>query len=236
MAAITEAEERLCKVNGGRSRLCEVCDVRDQSICVEFDPREMAQVERTMARRVVARKHALMAEGEPNDSLFVVVHGSFLLSKFLEDGRRQVTGFIFKGDIFGVRPTEQSAYTAEAMEDSLVCTFSHNYLEQAAKSAPGLKDRLIARSQTEYHRAQDHIVLLGKKNADERVSSFFALLAKSIGTNLGDGRIEAPLTMSRQDIADYLGLRLETLSRALGALKKKGVIEVISRKHVIVKH
>ena len=235
MAAIVETSELLCKAGGARAGLCDICDVRGNSICVEFGPREMEQAERTMARRAVARKHAIMSEGEPNDSLFVVVKGSFLLSKYLEDGRRQVTGFIFKGDILGVRPTDKSAYSAEALEDSLVCTFSHRYLDEIAVSAPGVKDRLIARGQTEYHRAQDHIVLLGKKNADERVSSFFQMLAKSVGTDLGAGRFEAPLSMARQDIADYLGLRLETLSRALASLKKAGVIETISRKNVVVK-
>jgi len=235
VAAIIETDELSCKTGGARAGLCDICDVRGVSICQEFGPREMAQAERTMARRAVARKHAVMSEGEPNDSLFVVVKGSFLLSKYLEDGRRQVTGFIFKGDLMGVRPTDKSAYTAEALEDSLVCTFSHHYLDEVAASAPALKDRLIARGQTEYHRAQDHIVLLGKKTADERVRSFFMLLTKSVGADLGDGRIEAPLSMSRQDIADYLGLRFETLSRALGTLKKKGFIETISRKHVVLK-
>ena len=234
MTSTFEASDLQCKTGGARTGLCDICDVRKASICVEFGPREMRHAEQTMARRVVARKHAIMAEGEPNDSLFVVVEGSFLLSKYLEDGRRQVTGFIFKGDLLGVRPTSESAYTAEALEESLVCTFSHNYLDEVSKTAPGVKDRLIARGQTEYHCAQDHIVLLGKKTADERVASFFKLLAKSIGVEREDGRIEAPLPMSRQDIADYLGLRLETLSRTLGVLKKKGVIERISRNAVVL--
>ncbi len=235
MASSIETNQALCNSRGESPGLCGLCDVRDHSVCVEFGPREMAQAERTMARRTVARKHAIMSEGEPNDSLFVVTQGSFLLSKYLEDGRRQVTGFIFKGDLMGVRPTQQSAYTAEALEDSLVCTFSHHYLDEVAKTAPGVKDRLIARGQNEYHRAQDHIVLLGKKTADERVSSFFIQLAKSIGQDLGEGRLEAPLSMARQDIADYLGLRLETLSRTLGSLKSKGIIDSISRKNVVVK-
>ena len=187
-----------------------------------------------MARRSVQKNRAILSEGEPNENLYVVMRGSFRLSKILEDGRRQVTGFIFEGDFLGVRRTEKSAYTAEALEDSLVCCFPHNFLDDAAQTAPSVKDRLIAKGQTEYHKAQDHIVLLGKKTAEERVISFIRNLADAVGKDVGDGRLEAPFPMSRQDIADYLGLRLETLSRTLGALKKKGVIDSVTRKSVIL--
>ena len=187
-----------------------------------------------MARRTVAKGRALMEEGAPNDSLFVLVQGSLRLSKQLEDGRRQVTGFVFPGDFVGVRPTASSAYTAEALEDSHVCYFSHKFLESIATDCPGVKDRLIARGQTEYHKAQDHIVLLGKKSAEERVASFLMLVGDALGRSEGESLVETPLPMPRQDIADYLGLRLETLSRTLSALKKNGAIKELSRQSVVL--
>lgn len=186
-----------------------------------------------MARRLVAKGRALMTEGEPNDSLYVLLKGNFRLLKHLEDGRRQITGFLFPGDFIGVRPTEASAYTAEALEDSSVCYFPHKFLDAIATDCPGVKDRLIARGQTEYHKAQDHIVLLGKKTAEERVEGFLQLVARAIGDQDSDGRIETRLPMPRQDIADYLGLRLETLSRTLAGLRKKGVILDLSRHSVV---
>ena len=186
-----------------------------------------------MARRLVVKNKTLMVEGEPNHSLYVIVDGSFRLSKVLEDGRRQVTGFLFRGDFVGVRSTDASAYTAEALEDSSVCFFPHRYLDEIAIDAPGVKDRLIARGQTEYHKAQDHIVLLGKKTAEERVISFIELIGKTIGVD-DDGRRTVPLPMPRQDIADYLGLRLETLSRTLAALKQDGRILELARHHVVI--
>jgi CRP/FNR family transcriptional regulator, anaerobic regulatory protein len=213
---------------------CDLCEVRDHSICSDLGPREFAQVEKLMARRFVPKHKAIMSEGELNNSLYVVVHGSFRLSKHLEDGRRQVTGFLFKGDFAGVRPTDNSAYTAEALEDSSVCHFPHHYLEEIATSSPRVKDRLIARGQTEYHKAQDHIVLLGKKTAEERVVSFLDLLDRAIGADRGNNKREVPLPMSRQDIADYLGLRLETLSRTLTILKKKGAINTLSRHSAVI--
>ena len=217
-----------------RPAACDLCTVREQSICADLGERELARVEKTMARRAVAKGRALMEEGEPNSSLFVLVRGSFRLSKHLEDGRRQITGFLFPGDFVGVRATESSAYTAEALEDSHVCHFPHNFLDSIAQDCPGVKDRLIARGQTEYHKAQDHIVLLGKKNAEERVESFLRLVAKAIGSESESGHTTIPLPMSRQDVADYLGLRLETLSRTLAALKKSGAIETLSRSEVVM--
>jgi CRP/FNR family transcriptional regulator len=225
--------KELCDTHD-RLRSCELCEVRERSICADLGPREFAHVEKTMARRNVAKNKTLMVEGEPNESLYVIVDGSFRLSKVLEDGRRQVTGFLFKGDFLGVRSTDSSAYTAEALEDSMVCFFPHRYLDEIAIDAPGVKDRLIARGQTEYHKAQDHIVLLGKKTAEERVISFIALIGKNIGVSDGPHRRIVPLPMPRQDIADYLGLRLETLSRTLAALKQDGRLLELSRHSVVI--
>ena len=215
-----------------RPASCDLCNVRERSICADLGPRELEQVEKTMARRTVAKGRALMEEGEPNDSLYILVQGSFRLTKHLEDGRRQITGFLFPGDFIGVRSTDVSAYSAEALEESRVCHFPHKFLDAIATDCPGVKDRLIARGQTEYHKAQDHIVLLGKKTAEERVVSFLRMVAKSLGTDNQDGIVEMPLSMPRQDIADYLGLRLETLSRTLASLKKKGAITNLSRHSV----
>lgn len=224
-------ESRACGA-GTNASFCSLCDVRGRSICADLNPREFAHVEKLMAHRQVPAQKALLKEGEPNDCLYVVVSGSFRLTKYLEDGRRQVTGFLFKGDFFGVRPTTECAYTAEALESSYVCRFPHAYLEEVSEGNVGIKDRLIARGQTEYHKAQDHIVLLGKKSAEERVLSFIEMIRKSGASD--PGATTVPLPMARQDIADYLGLRLETLSRTLALLKKKGVLKDISRKALIL--
>ena len=220
--------------SGGGASFCMLCDVRERSICADLTARDMEQVERIMAHRTVPQNKAILKEGEPNDCLYVIVSGSFRLTKYLEDGRRQVTGFLFKGDFFGVRACDESAYTAEALEDSLVCRFPHAFLEEISTASPGIKDRLIARGQTEYHKAQDHIVLLGKKTAEERVISFIDLIGRQIGADDKDGNRVVPLPMPRQDIADYLGLRLETLSRTLTALREDGRITDVSRHSVTI--
>lgn len=200
-------------------------------MCADLSPKEMVLVERFMAHRAAPKGKSIVTEGEPNDALYVVISGSLRLTKHLEDGRRQVTGFLFKGDFFGIKACESSAYTAEAIEDSMMCRFPHAYLDEVSKTSPSVKDRLIARGQTEYHKAQDHIVLLGKQNAEERVISFLELVRRSL--KLPEDAREVPLSMQRQDIADYLGLRLETLSRTLASLKEQGVLAELGRHSVV---
>ncbi len=195
---------------------CALCTVREQSVCSAMHQKDLPEVEQRMARRHAQAGTALLTEGEPNETLFVLVKGSVRLSKQLEDGRRQVTGFLFPGDMLGVRKTDKCAYTAETLEESYLCRFTHGFMDQAAERAPAVSDRLLHRAQNEYHRAQEHIVLLGKRTAIERVQCFIDMVDRAIGHDDSTRGRVVPLPMSRQDIADYLGLRLETLSRALG--------------------
>ncbi len=205
-----------------------MCNVRDQSICGELDNQEIAEISKTMAHRPVKEGKAIIAEGEPNDSLYVIVDGSFRLVRHLEDGRRQVVGFLFSGDFLGLHPSKASFHTAEALEPSMVCRFPHEYLDEASRKFPGIKDRLLMRGRNEMEKAEEHIVLLGKKTAEERVMSFLDVLRER-----SDGVDETVfLSMSRQDIADHLGLRLETLSRTLAGLKKRGELVEVSGRRV----
>lgn len=185
----------------------------------------------TMAHHHVREGDAILTQGEPSRYLHIVISGSYRLVRVMDDGRRQVTGFVFPGDYVGTGAARTSSHTAEALEPSLVCKFSHSFLDEMSERFPGIKDRLIARGDTELTKAQDHIVLLGKQTAEEKVISFLNSLAARGNGVPGEGaRLYLP--MSRQDIADYLGLRLETLSRALTTLKKNGAITSISGRMV----
>jgi CRP/FNR family transcriptional regulator len=189
---------------------------------------EMQSISKTMAHRPVKEGQAILTAGEENDHLYIVVSGTFRLVRILPDGRRQITGFVFPGDFIGLSSSGESPHTAEALEPALVCSFSHNYLDEASARHPGIKDRLLARGDTELNKAQEHIVLLGKQSAEEKVMSFFAMLMSK--SKEDSDKIFLP--MPRQDIADYLGLRLETLSRTLAALKKSGHLQEVSGRFV----
>ena len=210
---------------------CSTCDLREQSICGEMNDEEIKAISKTMAHRPVKEGQAILREGEANDHLYVIVSGTYRLVRMLPDGRRQITGFLFKGDYVGMQRTEEAEHSAEALEPGLVCTFSHDYLDEVSRHHPGIKDRLLARGQSVIIKAQDHIVLLGKKTAEEKVISFLHMVAERAGEE-EDGVLRIYLPMARLDIADYLGLRLETLSRTLAGLRKSGVIKHLSGRFV----
>lgn len=213
--------QRNCGFTTSSSSFCALCDVRKKSICADLSTDEMKEVSQTMAHLPVKEGQTVIKEGEGSEYLFVVVSGSFRIVRMLEDGRRQIVGFAFPGDYLGMGEAVDNDYSVEALEPSLVCRFSQKYLDEMSERHPSIKDRLIAKGRTELHKAQDHIVILGKQNAEERVMTFLRMLSRQLG---GD---EIYLSMSRQDMADYLGLRLETLSRTLTKLRKSGEITKI---------
>ncbi|WOI54175.1 Crp/Fnr family transcriptional regulator [Parvularcula sp. LCG005] len=215
------SQQPKCSSASSHSHFCDICDVRERSICAELNEAEMQQVAQTMAHRSIKEGASLIREGELSDYLYLVISGCFRLVRMTEDGQRQIVGFVYPGDFLGMSYAAANDFSAEALEPSLACRFSHGFLDEMSARHPNIKNRLIAKGHTELHKAQDHIVILGKQNAEERVMTFFTMLA-----DRGDAN-EIYLPMSRQDIADYLGLRLETLSRTLAKLKKAGRLSAV---------
>lgn len=220
-----------CSKSGASAHFCAICDIRSKSICAEMTDEEIRIISRTMAHHAVSEGQALITQGEICEYLYVVISGSYRLVTLLPDGRRQITGFVFPGDFLGAGATGESPVTAEALEPGLVCRFSQDFLAEMSQRHPGIKDRLLSRAETELTRARTHIVVLGKQTAEEKVLSFLQLMEQARrGRDRATGRIYLP--MARQDIADYLGLRLETLSRTLAALKKAGTLASVSGRFV----
>lgn len=225
------ADHPTCHRDAFQSHFCSLCQVRGESVCAALSDAELEQVAKTMAHLPVKQDEAVIEQGAEVDNLYVVVSGAFRLVRVLADGRRQITGFVFPSDFLGLVANEPSAYSAEALEPSLVCRFSHAFLSDLSQKHPGVKDRLIAKGQNELTKAQHHIVLLGKSTAEERVLAFLQTLSERATPN-EDGAVEIYLPMSRQDIADYLGLRMETLSRTLAALKKSRKLSAVAGRSV----
>src|ERR1700758_713343 len=160
------------------------------------------------------RNTEIFGENEPADYLYKVVSGSVRTYKILSDGRRQVGGFYLPGDIFGLEFADEHTLSAEAIGDAKVLVVK--------------RSALIALAGRELHRVQDRILLLNK-NARERVASFLLEMVERASEN---NTIELP--MSRQDIADYLGLTIETVCRTLSALETASAIEVSASSRRIV--
>jgi CRP-like cAMP-binding protein len=174
------------------------------------------------------RDTEIFGENEPADYLYKVVSGSVRTYKILSDGRRQVGGFYLPGDIFGLEFASEHSLSAEAIADAKVLVVKRSALNALAGRDPSVAQQLFALTGSELHRVQGRILLL-IKNARERVASFLLEMAERAAQN---NTIDLP--MSRQDIADYLGLTIETVSRTLSSLETTSAIEVLPSSRRIV--
>ena len=202
---------------------CDDCAIRETSVCDVLEPDQLSRL-RTITTVVRLDPHAtLFQEGEPAEHLSNVVEGAVKLYKLLPDGRRQITGFLFPGDFLGVALNKTYAYSAEAVTKLRLCRFPRQRMENLLHELPNLEHRLLEMAGNELVAAQDQMLLLGRKTARERLASFLLMVSRRLVAR-GQPASPLPLPMSRSDIADYLGLTIETVSRTFTQLRKDGII------------
>jgi CRP/FNR family nitrogen fixation transcriptional regulator len=175
------------------------------------------------------RNAEIYGENEPADYLYKIVSGAVRTYKVLNDGRRQIGSFYLPGDIFGLEVGDAHSFSAEAVMDCKVLVIKRGALVSLASRDTEVARQLWTMAAAELQRAQDHIMLL-IKTAQERVAGF--LMEMSV-RNAGASEVELP--MSRQDIADYLGLTIETVSRTLTQLENSGAIAVPTSRRIVLR-
>jgi CRP/FNR family transcriptional regulator len=167
-----------------------------------------------------------MLNDESGRDAFTVKRGELILFKFLADGRRQVLGFLFKGDFMGIDKRMKSGIGIQALTDVEICHFEPSYFYRFIHEAPNLEEEILRLTLEELDNARSHLTLLGRKTAVERVASFIQYMVDR-GVRSGGAVGTAFLHMSRGDIADYLGLTTETVSRIFSMLKRDGSIQLL---------
>ena len=186
------------------------------------------QATRHIAAISIVEKHSpgstLFSEGDEAENVYEVVQGTLRLYKLLSDGRRQITGFLSAGHLLGLANDDCYLYTAEAITDVTLCRYPRTRFVRMVDEVPGFARRLLAVTSNELCAAQDQMLLLGRKSAVEKVASFILMIAGRGGLERG----EICIPMTRSDIADYLGLTVETVSRTLTRLKQNGAIALPS--------
>jgi CRP/FNR family transcriptional regulator len=205
---------------------CAACAVRDMAFCGVLNDQEMPQLLSIVQTVKVDQHGPIIDEGEPADYLFNLTEGAVKLYKLLPDGRRQITGFLFEGDFLGIAMNEKYAYSAEAVGPVSLCRFPRRKLEALLDEFPKLEKRLLGMASNELVQAQDQILLLGRKTAQEKIVSFLLSLSERV-TKRGAAPSPISLPMGRADIADYLGLTTETVSRSITNLKRDGHIRLL---------
>jgi len=215
-------------------RPCGTCEIRSFSVCSCLDPAELEKLRSALTTSHFAAGESLIHEGEPAAALFNIVKGTVKLYKLLSDGRRQITGFLVPGDFLGIALNKTYAYSAEAIEDVHVCRFDRTRFSALLGDLPKLEHRLLEAACTELAAAQDQMLLLGRRTALERVASFLLQWHQRLVARGTTDKIVLP--MSRSDIADFLGLTIETVSRSLTALRRSKVIDLVSRSELVIHH
>lgn len=209
---------------------CFDCPVRSASVCAVLDSDELRQFKHSGPAVRRAAGETVFLEGDTAAHVYTLTSGTLRLSKLLADGRRQIAGFLFPGDFLGITMEDEHAFTAEAIVDSTLCQFPRARFDNFVDGHPQLERRLYAIAAHELAAARRQLVLLGRKTATERVVSFLLMLSErrkaSCRKDDGEAREEIILPMSRSDIADYLGLRIETVSREISALKAARLIRL----------
>jgi CRP/FNR family transcriptional regulator len=214
--------------------LCQSCEARHQGMCGALSPEQLLSLSRHTRRVHHAAGEELLADAMPITSYANVLSGVIKLSKVLEDGRQQVVGLQFAPDLLGRLFATESRVAAEAASDVDLCVVSKSALENIVRENPALEHRIMLQTLRELDEAREWMVTLGRKTAQEKVASFLYLIASHIDPAHGEPCANFDLPLSRNDIGDFLGLTIETVSRQISKLKADGVIEITNYRHVAV--
>ena len=183
--------------------------------------------------RVVGATTVLFHEGDSADALYEVVTGVFRATKVFQDGRRQVVAFAYPGDVIGFGHGEAYRFDCDALTPARVQVTARGDLGQAMRSRPELGEKLLAMAAGEVASMHDLSVLLCRKSAMERIAGFLLSLASRTGKLGNDKRVSLP--MCRADIADHLGLTIETVSRNLTKLKVRRIVDLPDRGNFVIR-
>lgn len=223
--ALTESPRNAGSTAAARAHACESCVARSLSICSAVDSEHLGRLAASRAHQNVAAGETFLNEGESASHFFNIVEGAVKVFKLMPDGRRQITGFLFAGDLLGLAFNESYTYSAEAITPVKICRFPRRQLERLLDEFPRMEKRLLVMASNELAAAQEQMMLLGRKTAHERIASFLLALARR-ELRYGRDGLSVQLPMTRTDIADYLGLTTETASRVFTSLRKRGFIEI----------
>lgn len=213
--------------------VCSTCGARALSVCGALGDAELRKLDALAEHVTLGADETLTREGEPARHLFNITSGSVRVFKLLPDGRRQIMGFLFAGDFLGLTAGNEFAFSAETIEPATLCRFKREAYRGLVKDSPALEAALLERANHELAAAHNQMVLLGRKTAQERLATFLLELPSKDPARF-DGPNQVRLPMSRSEIADYLGLTIETVSRVLTKLKTQGLIRLTALNAVTI--
>ena len=218
---------------------CGDCPIRHRAVCARCETDELAKLDSIKYYRSFQAGQTVIWSGDRMDFVASVVTGIATLTQTMEDGRRQMVGLLLPSDFVGRPGRSVAAYDVTATTDLVMCCFRKKPFEELIATTPNVAQRLLEMTLDELDAAREWMLLLGRKTAREKIASLLAIIArrtaslKTVGKT-SDVKFDLPLT--REEMADYLGLTLETVSRQMSALKRDGVIELEGKRQIVVQN
>lgn len=215
--------------SGGCAIHCQECSI--STLCIPFtlNNQELDQLDNIIERKKPIQKSQIMFKaGDPLRSLYAIRSGTIKTYTISETGEEQITSFHLPGDLVGFDAITDMRHPsfAQALETAMVCEIPFEILDDLAGKMPKLRQQIMRLMSSEIKNDQAMILLLSKMNAEERLAAFINNLSLRYSSARGFSSKEFGLTMTRGDIANYLGLTVETISRLLGRFKKSGILSV----------
>lgn len=216
---------------------CSDCPIRHSAVCARCEPDELYELEQIKYYRNYESGQAVAWAGDEMSFVASVVKGVATLSQTLEDGRTQMVGLLLPSDFIGRPGRTSSPYDVTAVSDVTLCCFRRRPFEELMARTPHIGQRLLDMTLDELDAAREWMLILGRKTAREKIASLLTIIARreaAVGMMPIRGSIVIDLPLTREAMADYLGLTLETVSRQISALKREGVIELDGKRRIRV--
>ena len=221
-----------------RTQECGTCPIRHRAVCARCESDELVRLEQIKYYRSFQAGQTVIWSGDRMDFVASVVSGVATLTQTMEDGRRQMVGLLLPSDFVGRPGRAAATYDVTATTDLVMCCFRRKPFEELIVSTPHVSQRLLEMTLDELDAAREWMLLLGRKTAREKIASLLSIIARRDAA-LHAGRTSSravtfDLPLTREQMADYLGLTLETVSRQVSALKKDGVIALEGNRRITV--
>ena len=216
---------------------CGACPIRHRAVCARCEADELQKLEQIKYYRSYQAGQTVIWSGDKMDFVASVVTGIATLTQTMEDGRRQMVGLLLPSDFVGRPGRQAAAYDVTATTDLVMCCFRKKPFEEMMSKTPHIAQRLLEMTLDELDAAREWMLLLGRKTAREKIASLLAILARrdtGLKAKAAKGPISFDLPLTREEMADYLGLTLETVSRQMNALKRDGVVELAEKRRIVV--
>lgn len=214
--------------------LCRACEARHQGVCGALSVDQLITLNKQSTRKHVEAGSELIGESQESGNYANIISGVVKLTKMMADGRQQIVGLQFAPDFLGRPFRSDSGITADAATDVNVCSFPKTLIDRMIRETPELEHKLLEQTLKELDEARDWMLTLGRKTASEKVASFLFLIATHVDPESETDSASFELPLTRSDIADFLGLTIETVSRQMTRLRKDGVIEIRNNRHLNV--